>query len=76
MPLDRLARDLAQADAFDLRVRAGEVLLARTLDLQADGVEDLRAAVGLVGRDAHLGHDLQHALVDRLDVALLRLLRA
>ena len=37
---------------------------------QADRVEDLRAAIGLIGRDAHLGHDLQQALVDRLDEAL------
>ena len=37
---------------------------------QADRVEDLRAAIGLVGRDAHLGHHLEDALVDRLDVAL------
>jgi hypothetical protein len=32
--------------------------------------KDLRAAIGLVGRDAHLGHHLQQALADRLDVAL------
>ena len=38
--------------------------------MQADGVEDLRAAIGLVGRDAHLGHHLEQALADRLDVAL------
>ncbi len=73
MPLGRLARDLAQADAFDLRVRAGEVLLHEGR-AQADRIEDLRAAIGLIGRDAHLGHDLQDALVDRLDVALLRFL--
>ena len=35
---------------------------------QADRVEDLGAAIGLVGGDAHLGHHLQHALADRLDV--------
>ena len=35
-----------------------------------DRVEDLRAAIRLVGRDAHLGHHLEDALVDRLDVAL------
>ena len=73
VPLRRLARDLAQADAFDLRVRAGEIA-AHERRLQADGVENLRAAVALVGRDAHLGHHLKQALVDRLDVALLRLL--
>ena len=74
MPLGGLARDLAQADTLDLRVRAGEILLHEGR-LQSDGVEDLRTAVGLVGRDAHLGHHLQEALVDRLDVALLRLLQ-
>ena len=73
MALGRLARDLAQADAFHLRVRAGEVLLHERR-AQADGVEDLRAAVGLIGGDAHLGHHLQQALVDGLDVALLRFL--
>ncbi len=38
--------------------------------LQPDRVEDLRAAIGLVGRDAHLRHHLEQALADRLDVAL------
>src|SRR6185503_9398887 len=36
----------------------------------ADGIEDLRTAVGLIGRNAHFGHDLEDALVDRLYVAL------
>ena len=38
--------------------------------LQADGLEDLRAAVRLVGGDAHLGHHLEQPLADRLDEAL------
>ena len=42
---------------------------------QADGVEDLRAAIGLIGRDAHLGHDLENAFADGLDVVLFHLLR-
>ncbi len=46
--------------------------LSTRSDVQADGVEDLRAAIGLVGRDAHLGHDLEDALADRLDVAARR----
>ena len=71
--IDRLLRHLAQADALDLRVRAGEVL-PHEAGAQADGVEDLRAAVRLVGRDAHLGHDLEDGLADGLDVALLDLL--
>jgi len=37
---------------------------------QADRVEYLRAAIGLIGGDAHLGHHLEQAFVDRLDVAL------
>ncbi len=43
---------------------------------KSDGVEDLRAAIGLVGRYAHLGHDLEQALVDRLDEALDHLVAA
>ena len=72
--LGGLARDLAQADALHLGMRAGEIL-AHEARLEAHRVEDLRPAIGLVGRDAHLGHHLQDALVDRLDVALLRLLQ-
>jgi hypothetical protein len=29
---------------------------------QPDRVENLRAAIGLVGRDAHLGHHLEQSL--------------
>ena len=35
--------------------------------VQADGLEDLGAAVGGDGGDAHLGHDLQDALAERVD---------
>ena len=73
MPLRRLARDLAQPDAFHLRMGAGEILLHERR-AQAHGVEDLRAAVGLIGGDAHLGHHLQQPLVDGLGVALQRFL--
>ena len=69
-----LLRDLVHADAFDRRRRAEEVAV-HELGLEADRVEDLRAAIGLVGRDAHLGHHLEQALADRLDVALDRLVR-
>ena len=44
---------------------AAEELVHQRL-LQADGLEDLRAAVGHVGADAHLGHDLGQALADGL----------
>ena len=62
-------RDLGETDALDAGVGAGEIFRDE-IGLQSDGVEDLRAAIGLVGRDAHLRHHLQQALADRLDVAL------
>ena len=37
------------------------------LRAQADGLEDLRAGVGGDGGHAHLGHDLQQALAERLE---------
>ncbi len=58
-----------EADALDPGRGAGEVLVDE-LGLQPDRVENLRAAIGLIGRDAHLGHHLEQALADRLDVAL------
>src|SRR6202042_563055 len=42
----------------------------------ADGGANLRAAIRLVGRNAHFRHDLEKALVDRLDEALDRLIAA
>ena len=68
----RFAREHVQADAFDARSRAGEVLLDQRL-VQADGLEDLRAAIALQRGDAHLREDLQQALVDGLLVILQRL---
>ena len=65
--------DLGETHALDAGVGAGEIL-GDEIGLQSDGVEDLRAAIGLIGRDAHLRHDLQQALADRLDVALDRFL--
>src|ERR1700741_1569274 len=69
MALGRLAGDLVKADALDLAVGAGEVSRDEVRP-EPDGVEDLRAAIGLIGGDAHLRHHLEDALVDRLDVAL------
>ena len=69
-----LGGDHVQADAADARRRPGEILVDDVL-VQADGLEDLGAAVALDRRDAHLGHHLDHALVDRLDVVLDRLAR-
>ena len=50
-------------------MRASEIFVDEIL-AQADRVENLRAAIGLIGGDAHLGHHLEQAFVDRLDVAL------
>ena len=65
----RLLGDVGKAGALDPRGGAEEELVDEG-PRQSDGVEDLRAAIGLVGRDAHLRHDLEQALVDRLDEAL------
>ena len=62
-----------EADAADARRGPGEVAVDELL-LEADRLEDLRAAVALQRRDAHLRHHLEHALVERLDVVLHRLL--
>ena len=64
--LGRLAGDDVEADATELAHRAGEVALDERLR-QTDGLEDLGAAVGRDGRDAHLGHDLEDTLAERLD---------
>ncbi len=53
----------------DARGGAGEVRVDQ-LALQTHGLEDLRAAVGLDRRDAHLGDRLEQAFADRLDVVL------
>ncbi len=68
------AGDLEEPDALDDAGGAGEVLVDERL-AQADRLEDLRAAIALVGRDAHLGHHLVEPLADRLHVLLLRVLR-
>ena len=70
MARDRLLGDLGEADAFDRGRGAGEALVDERRR-QPDRVEDLRAAIGLIGGDAHLGHHLHDALADRLEVVLL-----
>lgn len=61
-----LAGDDVDADAADLGGGAGEVG-ADEVVLEADRFEDLGAAVGGDGGDAHLRHDLQHALAQGVD---------
>ncbi len=58
---------LKDADAAHLGRGAAEVLVHQLL-AQPDGLENLRTAVGHVGADAHLRHDLRQALADALDV--------
>ena len=67
--------DHVEADAAEARCRAGEELVDELLR-QADRLEDLRAGVGRDGGHAHLGHHLQHALAERLDVVAHGLVRA
>ena len=69
MPPYRLFGDLGQADALDAGGGAGKIF-GDEIRLQADRVENLRAAIGLIGGDAHLRHHLEQSLVDRLDVTL------
>ena len=67
-----LLGDLVEVDAAELGGGAGEVAVDQVLR-QPDGLEDLRAGVGRDRRDAHLGHDLEHALGAGVDVVALRL---
>jgi hypothetical protein len=66
---DGFLGNLEDTDAFDPARRAGEVLGHRGA-VEANGFEQLRAAVAHVGAHAHLGHDLRQALADRLDVVV------
>ena len=72
-PEDLLGDDL-QTDAAHPRGRPREILVDELL-VQAHRLENLCAAVALDGRDPHLGHDLEDALVEALDVVLHRLCR-
>ena len=69
----RVGRDLLDADALHPARGAGEVAVHEPAR-EPDGIEDLRPAIGLVGGDPHLGHDLEQPLADGLDEAGLELL--
>ncbi len=69
MTLDRFVGDFLEADAADARRRIREIRFDELL-IQADRFEDLRAAIALQRRDAHLRHDLQHALLHGLRVVV------
>jgi hypothetical protein len=64
MPRLRFLRQDVDAHALDLRRGPGEILVDDAL-VQPDGLEDLRAAIALHGRDAHLRHRLHDALSRR-----------
>ena len=74
MTLHGFFADLVEPDPFDRCRRAREVFLDEFCR-KAHGVEDLRAAIGLISRDAHLGHHFQDTFADGLDVILLHLFR-
>ena len=61
--------DFRQARTLDCCRGAKEKLVDKHL-LQANCVKNLRAAIALIGGNAHLGHHLQQALIYRLDEAL------
>src|SRR5213076_2055022 len=67
VPAVRLLRDQVDADARHARRGPREVTV-HEVAVQADGLEDLGAAVALQRLDPHLRHDLQDPLVERLDV--------
>ncbi|MBG9887289.1 hypothetical protein ABE10_12290, partial [Bacillus toyonensis] len=68
-----LGEDVLDPDSTEPRRGAGEVGVDELLT-EPDGLEDLRAGVGPDRGDAHLGHDLQHALTQRVDQIPHRLL--
>ncbi len=61
--------DHIETDTADAGGRPGEVLINELL-IEADRLEDLCAPVALHGRDPHLRHGLEQALVDCLDKIL------
>ena len=67
-------RHFSQPDALDVAGGPREILLHER-GIEADGLENLRAAIGLVCRNPHLRHHLVQALANRLDEALGRLFR-
>ena len=62
-----LLGDHVDVGAADPRRRARKILVDDVL-VEADTFEDLGAAVALQRRDAHLGHHLEDALFDGLDI--------
>ena len=67
----RFVRNFEQPDALDIAGGAGKVFLDKAR-VEAYRLEDLRATIGLIGRDAHLRHYLVQPFANCLDVTLRR----
>ena len=67
----RFARKHLQPHAFHARCGSGEIF-SHQRPVKPNGLEYLRPAIALQGRDAHLGGSLQQAFVDGLGVILQR----
>ena len=68
---EHVGAEHGETDPVDGRCRVRQARLGH-LAGDPDGLEDLRAAVAVDGRDAHLRHDLEDAVLDRRLVARLR----
>ena len=67
MERNGIVGDGLQTYTADGAVVCAEIGLQERLR-QADGLENLGAAVAADGRDAHLGHNLEKAFLDGLDI--------
>src|SRR5207302_290515 len=67
---ERLRGDQIHADSAHARRRAGEMAINERCT-QSHRFPQLRAAITLQRRDAHLRHDLEETFAQRFDVALL-----
>ena len=73
MTADGFFRNFGQAHTFNRGGRARKIGLNKAGG-QTNRVKNLRPAIGLIGRNAHFGHDLQNAFADSLDIVFLNLL--
>ena len=74
MPAQGLRSDLLQTNALDRGRGAAEPGVDK-LAAEANGIKDLCAAIGLVGRDTHFRHHLEQSFANCLDVAFLHFVR-
>src|SRR5215470_13035784 len=65
----RLLGDFVETNAAHARRRAREIAIDDHL-IDADRLENLRALIAGDRADAHFGHRLEQALLERLDVVL------